>query len=148
MKPSSLGRRFVASVGKRDVPRCSYPSPLSSLSSHTQRGVTSSTSLLQGKMWTLGNVKIMSFKEKLALSNSAPFHLPLDRAMCNVTPSQMRTRAHLNFYREGEPYGVCMPYRWLRGLSLGQERPQSEDEVSKSSVLGLREQQDFQTKRA
>lgn len=129
-------------VGKRDMPKCSYSIPLrgfSSLPSHTQKDVTSNTSLPLGRLWVLGKVRSGSFKEKRALPNPAPSLLPLHRARCNVTLSQTRMSTGLNFSKEGEPYSVHSPYRSPRGLWPRQGSQENEDAISIFSVLGSRE---------
>lgn len=103
MQPNSLDHHFATSVGKRDIPKCSYLTPLisfSSLPSHTQRDVTSSTSLLQGKVWALGKVKSRPFEEEVTLWNPVLSLPPLDRSMCEVTPSQTKMHAFFLFLRK------------------------------------------------
>lgn len=114
MQPSSLGHHVATSAlgilsgGREMFQNVSTPLPSRAfpLCSLTPRGTSQeATSLPLGRVWALEKVKSRSFKDP----NPAPSLLPLDRAICNLTPSQTRVSAGLNFSKEGEPYSVHMP---------------------------------------
>lgn len=120
-RDSQGGREMFQNVS---TPLPSRAFPLCSL---TLRGTSQeATSLPLGRVWALEKVKSRSFKDP----NPAPSLLPLDRAICNLTPSQTRVSAGLNFSKEGEPYSVHMPltdHCW--GLWQRQESQENENKI-------------------